>query len=271
VLRARLLVARPAVQKQGLPTEGPLSAQSNYREAQRVAEERGETAQTLEGQLRRQRDYVGGLIERAVPTDTIPRNTRALLEQTQTAIEDGIATREVLDLAEDIATRVQRGQNTQAELPKLNAALRSMQQAQAPGIEGGQQSLFGTEDLGVVRATAANFRKFLNSKQVQALRALLPKVEAVVEKERTVRTGETSPGVDAEFYAKRIDALEDRVNEAKDSLEDLGGASWESIMETRAVLPEEVRVARQKLVALLQEQNKLEMEREAATEAEAQR
>jgi hypothetical protein len=264
VLRARLLVARPAVQKQGLPTEGPLSAQSNYREAQRVAEERGETAQTLEGQLRRQRDYVGGLIERVVPTDTIPRNTRALLEQTQTAIEDGIATREVLDLAEDIATRVQRGQNTQADLPKLNAALRSMQQAQAPGIEGGQQSLFGTEDLGVVRATAANFRKFLNSKQVQALRALLPKVEAVVEKERTVRTGETSPGVDAEFYAKRIDALEDRVNEAKDSLEDLGGASWESIMETRAVLPEEVRVARQKLVALLQEQNKLEMEREAA-------
>jgi hypothetical protein len=264
VARARLLTYRPAVQKQTLETGDLIERQSNYREAQRVAEERGETAQTLEGQLRRQRDYVGGLIERVVPTGTIPRNTRALLQQTQTAIEDGIATREVLDLAEDIATRVQRGQNTQAELPKLNAALRSMQQAQAPGIEGGQQSLFGTEDLGVVRATAANFRKFLNSKQVQALRALLPKVEAVVEKERTVRTGETSPGVDAEFYSKRIDALETRINEAKDSLEDLGGASWESIMETRAVLPEEVRVARQKLVALLQEQNKLEMEREAA-------
>jgi len=37
VLRARLLVARPELRKQGLPTEGPLSAQSNYREAQRVA------------------------------------------------------------------------------------------------------------------------------------------------------------------------------------------------------------------------------------------
>lgn len=180
VLRARLLVARPEVQKQGLPTEGPLTAQSNYREAQRVTEERGETAQTLEGQLRRQRDYVGGLLERVIPTGTIPRNTRALLEQTQTAIEDGIATREVLDLAEDIAGRVQRGQNTQAELPKLNDALRSMQQAQAPGIEGGQQSLFGTEDLGVVRATAANFRKFLGSKQVADLRALLPKVEEAI-------------------------------------------------------------------------------------------
>lgn len=264
VLRARLLVARPELRKQGLPTEGPLTAQSNYREAQRVAEERGETAQTLEGQLRRQRDYVGGLIERVVPTGTIPRNTRELLEQTQEAIQQGIATREVLDLAEDIATRVQRGQNTQAELPRLNDALRSMRQAQAPGIEGGQKSLFGDEDLGVVRATAANFRKFLNSKQVQALRALLPKVEAVVEKERTIRTGETRPGVDAEFYAKRIDALEDRINEAKNSLEDLGGSSWESIMETRAVLPEEVRVARQKLIALLQEQNKLKMEREAA-------
>lgn len=264
VLRARLLVARPEVRKQGLPTEGPLTMQSGYREAQRVAEERGETAKTLEGQLRRQREYVGNLIERVVPTGTIPRNTRELLEQTQTAIEDGIATREVLDLAEDIATRVQRGQKTQTELPKLQDALRSMQQAQGPGIEGGQRALFGDEDLGVVRATAANFRKFLNSKQVQALRALLPKVEAVVEKERTIRTGEERPGVDAEFYAKRIDALETRINEAKDSLEDLGGGSWESIMETRAVLPEEVRVARQKLYGLMQEQNKLEMEREAA-------
>lgn len=265
VLRARLLVARPALQKQGLPTEGPLTAQSNYREAQRVAEERGETAQTLEGQLRRQRDYVGGLIERVVPTGTIPRNTRELLQQTQTAIEDGIATREVLDLAEDIATRVQRGQNTQAELPKLNAALRSMQQAQGPGIEGGQQSLFGTEDLGVVRATAANFRKFLGSKQVQALRALLPKVEAVVEKERTIRIGEERPGVvSPEFYAKRIEVVTNQIAETKDSLEDLGGASWRSIMESRAVWPEEVRVARQKLFALLQEQNTLEMEREAS-------
>ena len=184
VLRARLLVARPELRKQGLPTEGPLSAQSNYREAQRVAEERGETAQTLEGQLRRQRDYVGGLIERVIPTGTIPRNTRALLQQTQTAIEDGIATREVLDLAEDIASRVQRGQNTQAELPKLNAALRSMQQAQGPGIEGGQQSLFGAEDLGVVRATAANFRKFLGSKQVAALRQTLKDMQAATEAKR---------------------------------------------------------------------------------------
>jgi hypothetical protein len=184
VLRARLLVARPELRKQGLPTEGPLSAQSNYREAQRVAEERGETAQTLEGQLRRQRDYVGGLLERVIPTGTIPRNTRALLQQTQTAIEDGVATREVLDLAEDIATRVQRGQKTQDELSKLNDALRSMRKAQAPGIEGGQQSLFGAEDLGVVRANAANFRKFLGSKQVAALRQTLKDMQAASEAKR---------------------------------------------------------------------------------------
>lgn len=267
VAQARLLTYRPAVQKQTLETGDLIERQSNYREAQRVAEERGETAQTLEGQLRRQRDYVGGLIERVLPmgaTGTMTREAREALTQVQNAIDNSTATRDMLDRAEDIASRAMRGQPVKGDVAGLRDAIRSMQQAQAPGIEGGQQSLFGTEDLGVVRATAANFRKFLNSKQVQALRALLPKVEAVVEKERTVRTGETSPGVDAEFYAKRIDALETRINEAKDSLEDLGGASWESIMETRAVLPEEVRVARQKLVALLQEQNKLEMEREAA-------
>ena len=261
VVRDQYTNYRPEVKR----FETPVRRQSQKAEAEKIAEARGETAKTLEGQLRRQRDYVGGVLGRALQTRPVTdKDTRALLTQVQDSIEDGTATREMLDVAEDYANRALVGKPTETVVTELASAVRSMQQAQAPGIEGGQQSLFGAEDLGVVRATAANFRKFLGSKQVQALRALLPKVEAVVEKERTVRTGETRPGVDTEFYAKRIDALETRINEAKDSLEDLGGGSWESIMETRAVLPEEVRVARQKLVALLQEQNKLEMEREAA-------
>jgi hypothetical protein len=267
VIRARLLTARPEVRKQGLPTEGPLTVQSSYREAQRVAEERGETAQTLEGQLRRQRDYVGGLLERVIPSSTIPRNARQLLTQVQDAIDNNTATREVLDFAEFIANRVLLGQRVQAELPGLASALRSMREAQAPGLEGGQRSLFDTADLGVIRASAANFQKFLGSKQVAALRALLPQVRKEVRK--IART--QGPTVDPDFYRTRIDALEKRIAEAKEELEDVGEASWESIMQTRAVLPEEVRQAKQKLYALMQEQNALEMaEQEAADEARKQ-
>jgi hypothetical protein len=267
VAQARLLTYRPAVQKQTLETGDLIERQSNYREAQRVAEERGETAQTLEGQLRRQRDYVGGLIERVLPmgaTGTMTREAREALTQVQNAIDNSTATRDMLDRAEDIASRAMRGQPVKGDVAGLRDAIRSMQQAQAPGIEGGQQSLFGTEDLGVVRATAANFRKFLNSKQVQALRALLPKVEAVVEKERTVRTGETSPGVDEEFYRTRIDALDQQIAEARQEMEDIGAEGYEPTAGVRGDLIKEEQQARQKLYALMQERNKLEIEREAA-------
>ena len=266
VTRARLLTYRPALQKQGLPTEGPLTAQSSYREAQRVAEERGDTAETLEGQLRRKRDYVGGLLDRVLPmgaTVTMTREAREALTDVQDAIENGTATNDMLDRAGDIADRAMRGQSVKGDVAGLRDAIRSMQQAQAPGIEGGQQSLFGTEDLGVVRATAANFRRFLGSKQVAELRALLPKVEAVVQRE--VKKQER-PGTDAEFYRKRIDTLEKQISDAKEMLEDLGGASWQDIMETRAVLPAEIQDARRRLYALMQEQNALEME-----EAEARK
>lgn len=268
VIRARLLTARPEVRKQGLPTEGPLTVQSSYREAQRVAEERGETAQTLEGQLRRQRDYVGGLLERVIPSGTIPRNARQLLTQVQDSIDNGTATREVLDRAEDIANRVMLGQRVQDELPGLASAVRSMREAQAPGIEGGQRALFGAEDLGVVRASAANFQKFLKSQQVAALRALLPQVRKEVRK--IART--QGPTVDEDFYRTRIDALDKQIAEARQEMEDIGAEEYEPAAGVRKDLVKEEQQARQKLYALMQERNALEMaEQEAADEARKQK
>jgi hypothetical protein len=251
VIRARLLTARPEPQR----VEAPIRRQVQAAEAEKIAEERGETAQTLEGQLRRQRDYVGGLLERVIPSDKIARNARELLTEAQDAIDNNTATREVLDFAEFIANRVLLGQRVQAELPGLASALRSMREAQAPGLEGGQRSLFDTADLGVIRASAANFQKFLKSQQVAKLRGLLPQVR------------QATPGVDPDFYRTRIEVLEKKIADAKENLEDLGDASWESIMQTRAVLPEEVRQAKQKLYALMQEQNALELAAESAAEA----
>lgn len=257
VIRARVLTAAPELRR----VETPVRRQSQKAEAEKIAEARGETAKTLEGQLRRQRDYVGGVLGRALQTRPVTdKDTRALLTQVQDSIEDGTATREMLDVAEDYANRALVGKPTETVVTELASAMRSMQQAQGPGIEGGQRALFGAEDLGVVRASAANFQKFLKSQQVAKLRALLPQVR------------QATPGVDPDFYRARIDALEKRITEAKEELEDVGDASWESIMQTRAVLPEEVRQAKQKLYALMQEQNALEMvAEEAANKARKQK
>jgi len=227
VIRARLLTARPEVRKQGLPTEGPLTAQSNYREAQRVAEERGETAQTLEGQLRRQRDYVGGLLERAIPSSTIPRNARQLLTQVQDSIDNGTATREVLDRAEDVANRVMLGQRVQDELPGLASAVRSMREAQAPGIESGQRALFGAEDLGVVRASAANFQKFLGSKQVAALKQTIADAKAA----------EAAVGKRGPYEASQA---EDKARKLKDQIR----SKETNILETMRDLTAQIRAQR---------------------------
>lgn len=250
-VRDQYINYRPQLQR----VETPVRRQSQKAEAEKIAEARGETAKTLEGQLRRQRDYVGGVLERALQTRTVAdKDTRALLTQVQDSIEDGTATREMLDVAEDYANRLLVGKRTETAVAELKDAVRSMRKAQEPGLEGGQRSLFDTADLGVVRASAANFQKFLKSQQVAKLRALLPQVRRVI------------PGVDPDFYRARIDALEKRITEAKEELEDVGEASWESIMQTRAVLPEEVRQAKQKLYALMQEQNALEMAAEEAAD-----
>lgn len=241
VVRAQLAVATPQLQR----LETPFRRQGAAAEAEKIGEARGETAKTLEGQLRRKRDYVAGIIERALTLNLKSKMQveksplRKALVAAQEAAEDGTATNELLDAAEDAASRLLRGQSTTDSLQPLNEALRSHAQAREE-TTGAQGEMFGTEDLGAIRKSAAMFKRFLSSAAVAKLRAAITKV-----------TDELAPAVDVEFYRKRIDTLEEQIADAKENLETLGEASWEAILNTEHQLPNEVRDARRKLVELM--------------------
>jgi hypothetical protein len=262
-VRAQLAIKTPAVQKQ----EKPLKLQGASAEAAKTEEARGDTAKTLEGQLRRKRDYVASLIERALGTRTgLDESLRNALVAAQESAENGTATNELLDAAEDAASRLLRGQDTTDAVAPIESALKSLSEAQDTDTflsldkkseklqktTGAQKTLFDTvkqtnpemaENLGVIRATANNFRKFLASATVAKLRKAI---------------ADLIPTVDIEFYRKRIDTLETQLAKAKEDLEAIGGASWKSIVEVEHALPTEIRDARRKVIELMAQQSAAE-------------
>lgn len=184
VTKAQLVTQEPAKQK---GEEKLIKLQGADAAAIKLAKARGDTAQTLEGELRRRRDYVNDLIERAVASRTVPESVQIELDKARDAIDKGVATRAVLNAAEDIADRALRGQTIDETLPEdsvpaLRSALQSLAQvsAEAPG----QAEMFGTEGMGTIRATAPNLRKFLGSAAAEKQRgkATAPAPVAVPEK-----------------------------------------------------------------------------------------
>lgn len=101
-----------AVPEEGRRVESLLRPQYAQQEAGRVAEERGETAKTLEGELRRRRDYVSGLIDRAIETrPDLPDEVVDALRRAQDAIESGRGGR---DVTTDDALAARRNELTRA-------------------------------------------------------------------------------------------------------------------------------------------------------------
>jgi hypothetical protein len=109
---------------------GPLKRQFATEEAKKTAEAKGETATTLGGQLRRRKEYVSNLLDRALALKNLPeggkfeytdvdgktsvvqvKGMRETLERAKEMIEDGIVDTRLLDAAENQAERVLRGQD----------------------------------------------------------------------------------------------------------------------------------------------------------------
>jgi len=86
-----------AVPEEGRRAESLLRPQYAITEAQKTAEARGETAETLGGELRRRREYVGNLIDRALQTrEGLPDDVVQGLERARDAIDAGRGGRDVL-------------------------------------------------------------------------------------------------------------------------------------------------------------------------------
>jgi hypothetical protein len=79
-------------------------------EAQKVAEARGETAKTAGGEMRRLREYVGNMIDKAL-TRNPPEEIQNSLERVKEIIEDGKASKALLDAAQNQAARILRGED----------------------------------------------------------------------------------------------------------------------------------------------------------------
>jgi hypothetical protein len=96
---------------------------------------------------------------------------------------------------------------------EMEPLLRLQEQLAGPDLaETKQAELFPSEARGVVRATAANFAKFLQSKEVQALRGMLPKSLADVERQR-----KALPDLKARVaqLQKQLDGMEEAAKEYK--------------------------------------------------------
>jgi hypothetical protein len=93
-------------------------------EAKKTAEARGETAATASGEMRRLREYVGNMIDKALTrnipegaveeTEDGPIRTQGIketLERAKEIIEDGKASKTLLDAAQNQAARILRGED----------------------------------------------------------------------------------------------------------------------------------------------------------------
>jgi hypothetical protein len=204
-------------------------------EAAKVAEASGETAKTLEGALRRRRDYVSGLIDQAFQTRKVPGIAEMLLTRARDFIDNG--TNDFLDAAENIASRILRGQNIErSDLVTMRAEIRAASarpgEAEVAGERVGQRELFPAEErralapkepggaLGTIREKPAAFEA------VRAKEAAKQKrVEAAVAKSEKL-TSDIKKELDR-IDAERLAMLEQRVADRSSSLQ----SAWQSAVK----------------------------------------
>lgn len=202
--------------------ETPLRQQFAATEAQKVAEARGETADTLGGELRRRTEYVRNLMARP-PRSPLVGATRDALNRAADVMDAGDATRGLLDAVEDVATSLATGRKVQPQdVRAINDALAAIQPTAAEQQAGGQRPLdllfeepgqrprLVEKGLGYMRATAENFE---NSPQVMRARMAVDNAKALVA--ANAKRAEAQAKADREARDAKINDLEQQALEAR--------------------------------------------------------
>lgn len=230
--------------------EPTLKMQFPETEAAKTAEAKGETAQTLEGQLRRRRDYAQGLIDQAFQTRKVPGIAETLLTRAQDFLPSAPNT--LLDAVENVADRIVRGQTLErsdliALRDEVRAASARLGEAEVAGERVGQRELFPAEErralapkeergaLGAIREKPAVFQAMQAKESAKAKRAAAA----------TQRSEQLTQDIRKEL--DRIDkerqaALEQRVEERRGSLQ----SAWQSAVKKAKNLVLSARKAAQK-------------------------
>jgi hypothetical protein len=236
--------------------EPTLKMQFPETEAAKVAEASGETAQTLEGSLRRRRDYVGGLIDQAFQTRKVPGIAQMLLTRVQDFLQKPLETRVLneetgkeetqlqyrgttglLDAAENIASRILRGQNVERnDLVALRDEIRaeSMRpgEAEVAGEREGQRELFPAEERRALAPKAEQGALGTIREKPEAFEAVRAKSAAKQQRADAAAARGEKLTQDIKRELDRIDterqqALEARVDERRDSLQ----SAWQSAVK----------------------------------------
>lgn len=205
-------VRKQLVEAAGEPTrETPLlKTQFAASEAKKVAEARGENATTLGGELRRRTEYVRDKMSRMKGMRPM---AAAALNKAADVMDAGKASREVLDKTEALVDAINNGlQVRQVDVQALNDALAASAPTAIEQKEAGQKALFAEteKDIGYIRANAKNFE---NSPAVRKARAALDMSKKFQEAE--AKRKEAADKVEVEKRNKRINELEEQIDEAK--------------------------------------------------------
>jgi hypothetical protein len=188
-----------------------LKTQFAETEAKRVAEERGETATTLSGELRRRAEFVRNKMARM--KGGMRPAARDLLNKAADVLDEGKPTRDILDATETVVDSILRGQMPlERDLRALKDALAATQETPA-----GQKDLFDTttdrrrkdQEVGVIRQSAEAFNK---APAVVKARAAVDRAREEVEKIEANLTRKRTAERALQAIRSRIADLENKIN-----------------------------------------------------------
>lgn len=204
----------------------PLTRQYASTEAKKVAEAKGETATTVGGELRRRTEYVRDLMAKPARSVLIPR-VRELLNRAADVMDEGRATRDLLDAVENVAARLADGRRVnQTDAREINDALAAIskqaREGERVGKVEGQGELFTErqdraredETLGVVRQSFANLMK--SPPVVKGRAAIEQAKKALADAKAQAEAAEKAKG---EKQVQQLAALEDAVADQRQDLQ----------------------------------------------------
>ena len=187
-----------------------LKTQFAETEAKRVAEERGETATTLTGELRRRAEFVRNKMARLKGLRPAARDA---LNKVADVLDSGKPTRDLLDATETVVDSALRGQMPlERDIRAINDALAATTETPAE-----QRALFDTTtdrrrkdaEVGVIRKTPEAFNKV--PAVVQA-RAAVDKAREEAKKIQRVINQKSAAVRALQAIRRRIADLENKIN-----------------------------------------------------------
>ena len=245
-----------------------LKTQFAATEAEKTAEARGEKTTTLSGQLRRQSEYVGDMLTKALTRD-MPDDVRGALTDAQAAIEEGRVTQDLLTATQTQAERVLSGRMVGAKTVRekdvtkpgrrqeavalkeepgyvqdIKDALAAIRQQEQGGetvgkVEGQAEMFAPSKQFGMIRATPESFER---SPMVQKARAAMARVAEALKLSQRYTNAMKQRSEAIALFNKQID----------DAQSGMEGTKWLSIaypkvgvslgkFEPRVPTPEEIK------------------------------